>query len=94
MDTTLVRCCIHLLTYGYTEKGTHSFSKAGIVSVYTLSVGTDFCAGQLPCDQEIGFTKRSKSGMESGWPHIRFQLAYYTLGTDTKLSILFQVLGF
>ena len=57
-------------------------------------MGTDFCAGQLSCDQEIDFTKGSKSGTESGWPHIGFQLAYYILGTDTKLSILFQVLGF
>ena len=34
-------------------------------------------------NQEIGFTKGSKSRMESGWLFIRFQLAYYMLGTTT-----------
>ena len=28
-------------------------------------------------NQEIGFTKGSKFGMESGWPFTGFQLAYY-----------------
>ena len=56
-------------------------------------VGTVFCAGQLSCDQKSEsrlHNKRPKSGMESGWPLIGFQLAYYMLGTTTKLSMLFK----
>ena len=47
-------------------------------------------------NQKTGFTKGLKPGMESGWPFIRFQQClhnYYMLGTTTKLSTLFQVLG-
>ena len=50
-------------------------------------VSTVFCAGQLSCyqSQEICFTKISKSGMETVWPFIGFQLAHYMLGTTTEL---------
>ena len=61
MDTTYVRRCILIASL----KDTHSFGKAGMVSFHA-HVCTDFCAGQLSCDQEIYFTKGYKSAMESG----------------------------
>ena len=53
------------------------------------SVGTVFCAGQSSCDRKRGnriHTKGSKSGTESGYPFIGFQLVYCMLGTTTAAS--------
>ena len=64
------------------------------VSFYALSVQLSVLVSHhvIENSQEIGFTKGSKSGTESGYPFIGFQLVYYMLGTTSRLSMLLQVL--
>ena len=60
-----------------------------MVSFYNLSVQFSVLVScHVIVNQEIRFTKGSKSGTESYYPSIGFQLAYYMLGTTAKLSNL------
>ena len=85
MDTTQLRHCILLLIYRCTKQC--SFSNAGIVSFYALSVQFSVLVScHVIKNQEFDFTKGSKSGTESGQSFIGFQLEYYMLGTTTVSS--------
>ena len=57
-----------------TLKKKYSFSKPAWNGQFFVLCWYGFCGGQLSCD-EIGFTKDSKSRLESGW------LFHYMLGT-------------